>query len=504
MRPLISRQTTAAGVLLFALLGGLLLAGAGEPAELKFPPHDVLVLGDGLAIDGVGEALDKALRRQGEVSVTLGPAVDVGLATPKDFDWAAAMRGALDKHRPDVLVLVAGRNDRQKPRGLDGRPARGSGGGRLVDPAALYESRVRGLLTLPAASKIPILLVAAPPAKARASKKVPWVPDALAGACRATAGCTFVGDAFTDPSPPVVAAAVVAALGTRLSWERPPEPTPEPVAERWDDDGELILPAEFSEEQLQFHASAVRGRDVYYWAIVPRPDKPGDTFPVLYLLHGAWGSHDDWRQHAKADLKELAERYGVVIITPDGDPFGWYLDSPVEAASQLETWFVQELIPHVEGSSRLPVMKGAEHRAIAGLSMGGHGAFVLALRNPGAFTTASSMSGILDITTHPTSWELPDRLGPLDRGGRSRWEQHSATVLLRSVPEPATKLMFTVSTGDSAAYAENKALHDELTRRAVPHEYAEAPGGHTWDYWTSVIEDHVAFHAEYLSGDGVR
>ena len=500
MRALTSRL----GVLLLLLLSGPPLAGAGELAPLVPPPHDVLVLGDGLAIEGLGEALNKALRRKGEVDVTIGPSADVGLTTPREFDWAAALDGALQKVDPTVLVLVVGRNDRQALRDLDGRPARGDGGGRLEDPARLYEQRVRGLLTTRGTDQRPIFLVAAPPAKPRAGRKHPWVEGALEGACGATAGCTFVGHAFVDPSPGAAAKAVVEALGTRLSWERAPEPTPEPVEARWNDDGELILPAEFSEDQLQYHASAVRGRDVYFWAFVPRPERPGDTFPVLYLLHGAWGSHDDWRQNAQDQLKDLAERYGVIIITPDGDPFGWYLDSPVDAASQLETWFIRELIPHVEGASRLPVMKGPEHRAIAGLSMGGHGAFVLALRNPRAFVSASSMSGILDITRHPTSWELPDRLGPLDRGGRSRWDQHSATVLLRSVPEPETRLLFTVSTGDSAAYAENEALHEELTRRGVPHEYAEAPGGHTWQYWVSVIADHVAFHAEYLSGDGVR
>ena len=495
---------TRSVVLLVALLGGLLLAVAGEPEPLKQPPHRVLLLGDGLAVDGLGPALARQLEAQGEVDVILGPSADVGLMTPADFDWAAAMNGALERHQPDVLVLLAGRNDRRPPRGLDGRPAKEAGGGKVKDPAGLYEARVRGLLTIPAAAELPIFVVAASPLKAGAARRYPWVQESLSAACGATSDCTFVPDAFADPAPAAAATAIVAGLEVRLTWEKAPEPTPAPEAERWSDDGELLLPAEFSDDELRFHGSKARGRDVYFWAFVPRPERPGDTFPVLYLLHGAWGSHDDWRQHAKAQLKDLAERYGIVIITPDGDPFGWYLDSPIDADSRIETWFVHELIPHVEGAAGLPVMPGAEHRSIGGLSMGGHGAFVLSLRNPGTFVSASSMSGILDITTHPKSWELPDRLGPLDRDSRKRWEEHSATCLLRALPQPEPKLLFTVSVGDGAAYDENLALHDELTRRDVPHEYAEAPGDHTWEYWTSVIADHVAFHAEYLSGDGVR
>ena len=43
-----------------------------------------------------------------------------------------------------------------------------------------------------------------------------------------------------------------------------------------------------------------------------------------------------------------------------------------------------------------------------------------------------------------------------------------------------------------------------FARCTVSFEYDEEPGGHTWTYWTSVIDEHVAFHAEWLSGDGER
>ena len=55
--------------------------------------------------------------------------------------------------------------------------------------------------------------------------------------------------------------------------------------------------------------------DVY----LPKGDGP---FPVLYLLHGAWGSFRDWPDHADQQLRELAAEYGVVIVCPDGAEFG--------------------------------------------------------------------------------------------------------------------------------------------------------------------------------------
>ena len=64
-------------------------------------------------------------------------------------------------------------------------------------------------------------------------------------------------------------------------------------------------------------------------------------------------------------------------------------------------------------------------RGIAGLSMGGHGALVLALRGGTGFISISSMSGILDITSHPTNWKLPEVFGPYETN-RETWESHSA------------------------------------------------------------------------------
>ena len=83
----------------------------------------------------------------------------------------------------------------------------------------------------------------------------------------------------------------------------------------------------------------MRGKDVSYYAFVPKAEQPGDIFPVLYLLHGAYDGYTAWHEHAEKKLEALAATYGVVIITPDGDRFGWYLDSPVDADSQIESYF---------------------------------------------------------------------------------------------------------------------------------------------------------------------
>jgi S-formylglutathione hydrolase FrmB len=481
--------------------------GLQEPPEPLYPPHRIMIFGD--AAEGLVEDLDKALAGATEVELLAGPVTDVGLMTPKEADWPTMVGRALDAHEPSVIVMVAGRNDWQRPRDPRGRANRSVAGDKLKKDglAADYQARVDAVLEVAGASGAQLfVLSAAPPAPALAKKaaRTPWVASGLGAACAARPGCVFVVDAWTDPAQAAVAARTMEGLATRLSWEpAPPPPPPPPPPNRWDDDGRLLVEAETASETLIVHWSEARGKDVMYWAFVPESLGQDETFPVLYLLHGAWGGHNDWRDHAQGQLLGLARQYGIVIITPDGDQFGWYLDSPLETESRLESYVLHELIPHVEERSLLPVEPGPESRAIAGLSMGGHGAFVLTLRNPATFVSASSMSGILDIRTHPTSWHIKDRLGRLAENPAG-WEEHSATALLLTGGDPAAELLFTVSTGDTAAYAENLELHDQLVDLGIPHEYEEAPGGHTWEYWTSVIGAHLDFHAEWLRGDGIR
>ena len=72
-------------------------------------------------------------------------------------------------------------------------------------------------------------------------------------------------------------------------------------------------------------------------------------FPVIYLLHGAWGSYRDWPK--KADLRSLASQYSIIFVCPDGQD-SWYFDSPIDPSFQFETYITQELRTYVESHYR--------------------------------------------------------------------------------------------------------------------------------------------------------
>lgn len=293
--------------------------------------------------------------------------------------------------------------------------------------------------------------------------------------------------------------------------------------------GELVVPADSCRSLTgEFHSKSC-GRDIKFHAFIPGVKGKQVRFPVLYLLHGAWDDYTAWPSHSKDDLIRLSKKYGLIIICPDGGPFGWYADSPLQADSQIETSIIRELIPYVES-----VFPAEGRRAVAGLSMGGHGAFTLTLRNPGMFVSMSSMSGILDITQHPNQWHIKDVFGNYESNA-DLWKRHSAYCLIKTTHEKKrdskvkpqsfseisrTKkdavqplitenvdalselgIMFTVSTSDKFALPDNRKLEEYLKGTSLPYIYRESPGDHDWAYWTQQLPVHAAFHARVLNGD---
>jgi len=67
--------------------------------------------------------------------------------------------------------------------------------------------------------------------------------------------------------------------------------------------------------------------------------KSKENFPVLYLLHGGGGHFRDWLTSTpdKESVKNLADQYNLIIVMPEGETFGWYMDSPFKSDNKFET-----------------------------------------------------------------------------------------------------------------------------------------------------------------------
>ncbi|HVL79978.1 MAG TPA: alpha/beta hydrolase family protein [Actinomycetota bacterium] len=134
----------------------------------------------------------------------------------------------------------------------------------------------------------------------------------------------------------------------------------------------------------------------------------GRAYPVLYLLPGGGGDENTWFE--VMDVSAVADQ-GLIVVSPHNG-VGMYNDWR-DGRYQLETLFVQSLVPHVDSTYRTVAQRG--HRAIAGFSQGGYGAMFLSARHPELFAFAASLSGVLDIR-NPGWGPMASGLYSLDGG----------------------------------------------------------------------------------------
>jgi S-formylglutathione hydrolase FrmB len=223
----------------------------------------------------------------------------------------------------------------------------------------------------------------------------------------------------------------------------------------------------------------------YIKAIVIRPGNykiKKKSFPVVYLLHGYDGWYSNWITRVP-ELKDYADTYQILIVCPDGAIASWYFDSPVDTAYRYETHISIEVVEFIDKNYRTIADK--DHRAITGLSMGGHGALFIGLRHPDIFGAAGSMSGLVDLAETKNKYELSKRIGDTVLHAK---EWHDLTVINLIENYPATRLKIIFDCGEKDIFINaNRGLHQKMQQLKIPHEYTERPGMHNWDYWRNAI-----------------
>ena len=220
-------------------------------------------------------------------------------------------------------------------------------------------------------------------------------------------------------------------------------------------------------------------------------DNPTDSFPSVYVLHGASGDYSNWPK--KKNLEQVATQYGVVMICPDGQD-SWYFDSPIDPKMQFETFISRELVADVDSHYR--TFRSAKMRAITGLSMGGHGALWNAFRHPDVWGSCGSMSGGVDITKFTDRWHIKARLGNYE-DNPERWHQHAVVNLVPSI-QPGQNIIIDDG-ADDFFYQVNGNLHEALLKAKIPHDFTIRPGAHSWKYWINALDYHMLFFSKAFS-----
>lgn len=243
-----------------------------------------------------------------------------------------------------------------------------------------------------------------------------------------------------------------------------------------------------------------------YKAAVVLPNsysKSKANYPVLYLLHGAYGHFDDWLKSTpdKNLVKNLADQYDLIFVMPEGETYSFYLDSPINNGSQFETHITKEVISKIDETYRTIADKRA--RAITGLSMGGHGALYLSAKHPELFCAAGSMSGAVDMSTmlnRASSAEVVKLMQPVfgvESSKQEMYEKHAVLRMVDTIKENQLPLILDCGVDDFLIDS-NRELHRRLVYNKVAHDYTERPGAHTWGYWENALPYHVLFFSKIL------
>ena len=225
--------------------------------------------------------------------------------------------------------------------------------------------------------------------------------------------------------------------------------------------------------------------------ILPADYDSKSNLPVLYLLHGYGGNHKSWLQ-IKPELPDLATRYGIIIVCPDGKN-SWYWNSPVNPKMKYETYVSEELTKYIDDNYK--TKKDKSGRAVTGFSMGGHGGLWLGIRRQDIFGACGSLSGGVDIRPFPENWEMKNALGSYLENIK-RWDSHTVITQLHLIkPE----LAIIIDCGkDDFFYEVNENLHRELINLNIKHDYISRPGVHNAQYWNSSVEYQILFFSHFF------
>lgn len=258
------------------------------------------------------------------------------------------------------------------------------------------------------------------------------------------------------------------------------------------------------------HDSKVNNAPMTFAVFLPEQiiDK---KLPVLYWLSGLTCTEENFV--IKAGAQRAAAELGIVIVTMDTSPrdlgiegendsydfgsgAGFYLNATEDKWSKhynMYAYVTKELPQIIESNFNVNTKK-----SISGHSMGGHGALMMALRNPGSYLSVSAFSPIVAPTQNP--WGQKAFTGYLGKD-ESTWYQYDTCRLVENAQE---KLPLFVDQGTDDEFLSEYLKPDLLSEVCQEYNHPlnlrmQEGYDHSYYFIASFIEDHLKYHSEYLN-----
>lgn len=233
--------------------------------------------------------------------------------------------------------------------------------------------------------------------------------------------------------------------------------------------------------------------------------------PVLYWLSGLTCNDENFT--TKAGAQRVAAELGIVLVMPDTSPrgeqvanddgydlgqgAGFYLNAtqpPWATHYQMYDYLRDELPALVQSQFNV-----SDRCAISGHSMGGHGALIMALKNPGKYTSVSAFAPIVNPCSVPWGIKAFSTYLGEDKNACLEWD--SCALMYASNAQDAIPTL--IDQGDNDQFLADQlqpaVLAEAARQKAWPMTLRIQPGyDHSYYFIASFIEDHLRFHAQYL------
>ena len=249
------------------------------------------------------------------------------------------------------------------------------------------------------------------------------------------------------------------------------------------------------------------------FAIYVPPQASSGKVPVLYWLSGLTCTEANFT--AKAGCQRIASEHGIIVVAPDTSPrncdiegeeeswdfgtgAGFYVDATEEKWKKhyrMYSYITKELPALV--NANFPALEG--QMSVFGHSMGGHGALIAFLKNPGLYKSVSAFAPICNPMNCPWGQKA---FGGYLGSNKESWKGYDACELMKAYKGPKPEILIDQGLGDKFYDAQQllpetfKKACEEVTHPLNLRLHEEYD--HSYYFISTFLEDHVKHHVKYL------
>jgi len=261
------------------------------------------------------------------------------------------------------------------------------------------------------------------------------------------------------------------------------------------------------------HNSDALSCEMKFSVFLPPQAQEGQKVPVVYFLSGLTCTDENFI--TKAGAQRAAAKHGLALICPDTSPRGVEIEGADASwdfgfgagfyVNATEPKWAKHFRMYDYVTKELPQLVNANFPvdgsrvSVFGHSMGGHGALICALKNPGLYKSVSAFAPICHPVDCP--WGLKAFSGYLGEN-KDAWKEYDATHLVQSYSGPALDILIDQGSDDKFLKEQLKPEDFEAAAKGTSHKVQvrmQEGYDHSYYFISTFIEDHLAHHAAHLN-----